>query len=203
MTNGRGWGRAGTIAIMGITVAVTAVGCPGCPPETKVGPGTGTGGTTGTSTTPLPANPLVFTASEGSPVDCVYTYDTGAPGAPTFTLNDAAKGITVKATYSSGTTTTGGTTKFYDSPPASIQITYGDSSTIDFDTGTLSVSPTPGAGVTLKENRPKDWTVTAVGSKSGIVLNWGKTWTVTLSCGAVPSCCQNTPNLSVTADGTF
>ncbi len=193
MAKERGWGRAGTIAAMGVTIAVTAVGCPGCPPPKD---GTTTT-TTPTGTTPAPQSPLVFTASDGSPADCVYTYDTGAPAAPTFTLNYGGKGITVKATYSGGTAT------LYDPPPATMQITYGDSSPFDFDTGQLTLVPTPGAGITVKESSPKSWTMTTVGSKSGLVLNWGKKWNITFSCGSIPNCCANTPRIDVTADGTF
>jgi len=195
MTNGRGWSGAGVVAVVGLTIAVTGVGCPGCPPETKVGPGTDTTG--GTTTTPAPANPLVFTASDGSPADCNYTYDTGAPGAPTFTLNYGGKGITVKATYS------GGSTSLYDPPPPTMQITYGDASPFDFDTGQLTLVPTAGPGITVKENSPSSWTMTTVGSKSGIALNWGKKWNIKFSCGATANCCANTPRIDVTADGTF
>src|SRR4051812_25355243 len=179
MTNGRGWGRAGTVAMMGVAIAVTAVGCPSCPPVKDKGTVTTTG--PGTATTPTPGNPLVFTASEGSPVDCVYTYDTGAPGASTFTLDYGAKGITVKANYPTGTTTTGGKTSGYDPPPGSMQITYGDSP-YPFDTGQLSLSPA-GTGITVTESRPTEWTMVAVGSNPAIALNWGLKWSITLSCG--------------------
>jgi hypothetical protein len=187
-------GPAGTIAMMSLAMLVAGAGCPGCPPPKGQEGGTTTGGTTTTGTTPLPSSPLQFTASDGSPADCIFTYDTGAPASPTFTVKYGGKGITVSATYSG--------TSNYDPPPQSMQITYGDSSGVDFDSGLLTLFPA-GSGITVNENRPSDWSMTAVGSPSSSKLTWGKTWTVTLSCGATPNCCANTRSVTVNADGTF
>jgi hypothetical protein len=176
-----------TVAVVGVTVAVVA----GCPTTTGVkGGGTIPGGTTTTGF----ASPLVFSASGGTSSGCIYTYDTGAPGASQFTLKYGGKGITVSATY-------GGGTGFYDPPPGSMQITYGDSSPYDFDSGLLSLSPA-GKGITVTDNRPTSWTMTTVGSGSALALTWGKKWNITFSCGALANCCANTSRISVAADGT-
>jgi hypothetical protein len=171
--------------MMGVAVAVAA----GCPP-TKGGTTTTTN-TTPTTTTGS-ASPLNFSAPDGN-ADCIYTYDTGSSSTPQFTLKYGGKGITVSASYKTT----------YESPPGTMQITYGDSSGLAFDTGQLTLFPTAGTGITVTENNPTGWTMTTVGSGPDVVLPWGKKWNITFSCGATPSCCANTPAVNVVADGTF
>jgi len=165
-------------------LATTAPGCPGCPPTNTKG------------TTIALGNPVNFDASNDLKT-CTFKYSPGGSSSdPDFTLNYGGNGITIKATYAGGTSTT------FDEPPGSFQITYGDSSATAFDSGNLTIFPSPSSNVTLVENKYTDWSVTAKGTGSSQKLAYGGTWTITFSCGATPACCQNTPRVSVVADGT-
>lgn len=200
MRNVRGWGGAGMIATMSLTIAATALGVPGCHPGPVVKTGPGSDTTGGTVTTPPtgPASPLNFTALDSSPKTCVYTYDTGSSSTPTFTLKFGGKGITVSADYPSSTS--------FEQPPGSMEITYGDPAAPDFDSNLLTLSPSPGTGITVTQSptvNPTSWSMTAVGSGPDLKLSWGKKWTITFSCGARPACCANTQWVHVVADGTF
>lgn len=175
------WRVAGGLLL----VAATAAGCPGCPPtDTK------------TTTTSGPGDPLNFNAANDF-TSCTFTYSPGGSSSdPDFTLNYGGKGIVIKATY------TGGTSKTFDEPPNSLQITYGQPSAIAFDSGTVTVLPTSSTTAPLVENKYTDWSITAVGTGSAQKLAYGGTWTIKFSCGATPACCQNTSRVTVVADGT-
>lgn len=83
--------------------------------------------------------PLNLSAPDGNS-DCIYTYNTGSSSTPEFTLKYSGKGITVTGTY--------------EGPPGSMQITYGNSSSLDFDSAILALFPTADPVGTVKENSP-------------------------------------------------
>jgi hypothetical protein len=153
--------------------------------------------TTTTKVTDGPDDPLNFSPGDSN-MDCIYDYSPGGSTAdPDFTFRPGGGGIVVTAVFATATT--------FQGPPNSMQITYGNPTSI-FDSGQIALFP-PGPGVTVNQGTTT-WMMSRVavdssGAPDGsqVALPYGGTWSFNFSCGAVPSCCANTITVDVSADG--